>query len=58
MRIEPKNEEQYQQFLADDKDSIWFSDHYEQIKEKYKGNQLESRRCSQSRFFSNTRGEG
>jgi hypothetical protein len=37
MRIEPKNEEQYQQFLADDKDSIWFSDHYEQIKEKYKG---------------------
>jgi hypothetical protein len=36
-RFEPKNEEQYQQFLTDDKDSIWFSDHYEQIKEKYKG---------------------
>ena len=37
LKFEPKDEEQYQQFLADDKDSIWFSEHYEQIKEKYKG---------------------
>ena len=37
MKFELKDEEQYQQFLSDDKDSIWFSEHYEQIKEKYKG---------------------
>ena len=37
LKFEPKDEEQYQQFLADDKDSVWLSDHYEQIKEKYKG---------------------
>ena len=37
MRIEPRNEEQYQQFLVDDNDSFWFSEHYDEIKEKYKG---------------------
>jgi hypothetical protein len=37
VRIEPKTEEEYQQFLADEKDSLWFSEHYEEIKEIYKG---------------------
>ena len=35
--IEPKNEEKYQRFLADEKDSSWFSEHYDEIKENYKG---------------------
>lgn len=37
VRIEPKNEEEYQRFLADEKDSSWFSEHYDEIKEDYKG---------------------
>jgi len=30
VRIEPKNEEEYQQFLADEKDSFGFSEHYDE----------------------------
>ena len=37
VRIEPKNEEEYQRFLADERDSSWFSEHYDEIKENYKG---------------------
>jgi hypothetical protein len=37
VRTEPKNEEEYQRFLADEKDSRWFSNHYDKIKENYRG---------------------
>ena len=37
VKTEPKNEEEYKQFLADEKDSFWFSEHYDEIKENYKG---------------------
>jgi hypothetical protein len=37
IKIESKNEEEYQQFLADEKDSSWLSDHYDKIEEIYKG---------------------
>jgi len=36
-RVEPKNEEEYQRFLADERDSLWFSEHYDEIRENYKG---------------------
>lgn len=37
VRTEPKNSEEYQRFLADEKDSCWFSNHYDEIKENYRG---------------------
>ena len=37
VRIEPKNEAEYQRFLAGEKDSSWFSEHYDEIQENYKG---------------------
>ena len=37
VKTEPRDEEEYQRFLADEKDSRWFSEHYDEIKENYKG---------------------
>jgi hypothetical protein len=37
VKTEPRNEEEYQRFLADEKDSRWFSEQYDEIKENYKG---------------------
>lgn len=37
VKTEPKNEAEYQRFLADEKDSCWFSNHYDEIKETYRG---------------------
>ena len=37
VRTEPNSEEEYQQFLADEEDSLWFSEHYDEIRENYRG---------------------
>jgi len=37
VKTEPRNEEEYQRFLADENDSDWFSAHYDEIKENYRG---------------------
>lgn len=37
VKIEPKNEEEYNKFIADEKDSSWLSENYDEIKNNYKG---------------------
>ncbi len=37
IKIEPRSEEEYNKFIADERDSSWLSEHYDEIKENYKG---------------------